>query len=223
MKYIRDYKLFERRGGLTDEQRKFLDEYIRGTWSVNSEGLVDVQGGFYCYRQGLEDFLGIRFGRVSGYFWCWGNQLRTLEGSPRKVGGVFWCYGNQLRTLEGSPRKVGGNFYCHQNPLISLEGAPEVIEGKFLFKNTVFRYNLQSFLNRIDHVKPDVISLLLTHHFFTPEVIKKQITKNTDFPYYVSLVWNTEPFKQKQDELKKILPENILVKIDDLWSIGGYL
>ena len=223
MRYLRDYKLFESRDGLTDEQRKFLDRYIRGTWSVNREGLVDVQGDFYCPRQGLEDFLGIRFGKVSGNFWCDGNQLRTLEGSPREVSGSFYCFGNQLRTLEGSPRKVGGFFYCYGNPFISLEGAPEVIKDNFLFKNTVFRYNLQSFLNWIDRIKPEEISLLLTHRFFTPQVIKEQITKNRDFPYYVSLVWNTEPFKQKQEELKKILPENILVKIDDLWSIGGYL
>ena len=223
MRYLRDYRLFERRGGLTVEQRKFLDEYIFGTWSVNSEGLVDVEGSFYCYSQGLEDFLGIRFGKVSGYFYCGGNQLRTLEGSPREVGSDFSCRGNQLRTLQGSPREVGGHFYCYGNPFISLDGAPEVIKDYFWFKKTTFRYNLQSFLNEIDRIKPDEISLLLTHHFFTPQVIKEQIDKNTDFPYYVSLAWNTEGFKKKQEELKKILPENILVKIDDLWSIGGYL
>ena len=223
MKYIQDYKLFESRDGLTDEQRKFLDRYTFGTWSVNSEGLVDVEGSFYCFDRGLEDFLGIRFGKVSEYFVCSVNQLRTLEGSPREVGGGFSCWGNQLRTLEGSPREVGGGFDCSRNPLISLEGAPEVIKGKFRFKNTFFIYNLQSFLNEIDDIKPDEISLLLTHHFFTPQVIKEQIDQDPDFPYYVSLAWNTEPFKKKQEELKKTLPENILVKIDDLWSIGGYL
>ena len=223
MRYLRDYKLFERRGGLTDEQRKFLVKNTPVTWSLNSEGLVDVEGRFWCPNQGLEDFLGIRFGKVSEYFWCYDNQLRTLEGSPRKVGGSFYCSGNQLRTLEGSPREVGGDFYCHENPLISLEGAPEVINHVFFFKNTEFRYNLQSFLNKIDHIKPEEISLLLTHHFFTPEVIKEQIDQNPDFPYYVSLAWNTEGFKKTQEELKKTLPENILLKIDDLWSIGGYL
>jgi hypothetical protein len=202
MKYIQGYRLFESRDGLTGEQRGFLDSVAHGRWSVNSEGLVDVKGGFWCEGQELKDFLGIRFGKVSI---------------------SFFCYGNQLRTLEGAPRKVGGFFYCHENPLISLEGAPDVIKDGFLFKNTEFRYNLQSFLNEIDRIKPDEISLLLTHHFFTPQVIKEQIDKNPDFPYYVSLAWNTEPFKQRQEELKKILPEKILVKIDDLWSIGGYL
>ena len=202
MRYIKKYKLFESSDGLTHEQRKFLDRWTSRRWSVNRKGLVDVRGNFYCHRQGLEDFLGIRFGKVSGYFYCAGNQLRTLEGSPKVV---------------------GGNFNCSRNPLISLEGAPEVIEGQFCFKNTWFRYNLRSFLNEIYQMKPEEISVLLTHHFFTPEVIKKQITKNRDFPYYVSLAWNTEGFKKTQDELKKILPENILVKIDDLWSIGGYL
>jgi hypothetical protein len=223
MKYIQDYKLFESRDGLTDEQRKFLNKNTHGKWSVNKEGLVDVSGSFWCHRQGLGDLLGIRFGKVSLDFYCEGNQLRTLEGSPREVDGSFHCFDNQLRTLEGSPKKVSGNFWCHENPLISLEGAPDVIEWQFFFKNTVFKYNLRSFLNEIDRIKPEEISLLLTHHFFTVEVIKEQITKNPDFPYYVSLVWNTEGFKNKQDELKKILPENILLKIDDLWSIGGYL
>jgi hypothetical protein len=160
---------------------------------------------------------------VSGNFSCRDNQLRTLKGSPREVGGDFSCRGNQLRTLEGSPRKVDGCFYCYRNPLVSLEGAPEVIEGSFYFKNTWFRYNLPSFLNWIDRIKPSEISLLLTHHFFTIEVIQEQIDQNPDFPYYVSCAWNTEGFKKKQEELKKILPQNILVKIDDLWSIGGYL
>jgi hypothetical protein len=244
MRYLRDYRLFESNDGLTDEQIEFLDKNTSGKWSVNSEGLVDIKGSFWCHSQGLEDFLGIRFGKVSGNFWCYDNQLRTLEGSPREVGenfscfvnqlrtlegsprvvgGGFYCFLNQLRTLEGSPRKVSGNFNCSHNPLISLEGAPEVIEGNFLFKNTWFSYDLQSFLNWIDRIKPDEISLILTHRFFTPEVIKKQIDQNPDFPYYVSLAWNTEVFKQRQEKLKKILPENILVKIDDLWSIGGYL
>jgi hypothetical protein len=202
MKYIQDYKLFESRDGLTDEQRKFLDRIAPGRWSVNSEGLVDIKGSFYCYRQRLEDFLGIRFGKVSGGFYCWGNQLRTLEGSPREV---------------------GEDFNCANNLLISLEGAPEVIKHEFWFMNSSFRYNLRSFLRKMPQIKPDEISLLLTHHFFTPEVIKKQIDQNPDFPYYVSLAWNTEGFKKKQEELKKILPQNIVVKIDDLWSIGGYL
>ena len=202
MRYLRDYKLFESRDGLTDEQRKFLDKNTRGKWSVNNEGLVDIEGSFLCDGEGLEDFLGIRFGKVSGHFYCWGNQLRTLEGSPREVGLGFLCAGN---------------------PLISLEGAPEVITNFFIFKNTRFRYNLRSFLDKIDRIKPDEISLLLTHHFFTPQVIKEQISKNPNFPYYVSLAWNTEGFEKTQEELKKILPENILLKIDDLWSIGGYL
>jgi hypothetical protein len=223
MRYLRDYELFENMNSLTDEQSKFLDEYTGGKWTVNSEGLVDVEGDFWGHSQGLEDFLGIRFGRVSGSFYCSNNQLRTLEGAPKEVGEDFYCGDNQLRTLEGSPRKVGGHFYCGKNPLISLEGAPEVIEWQFFFKNTVFNYNLQSFLNEIDRIEPDEISLLLTHHFFTPEVIKEQIDQNPDFPYYISLAWNTEGFKKTQDELKKILPQNILVKIDDLWSIGGYL
>jgi hypothetical protein len=45
--------------------------------------------------------------------------------------------------------------------------------------------------------KPGEAELILTHHFFTPEVIKKQINKNSYFLYYVSRPWNTPPFKKK--------------------------
>ena len=62
MRYLRDYRLFESSDGLTDEQRKFLYKNTYGSWSANREGLVDVRGSFGFYREGLEDFLGIRFG-----------------------------------------------------------------------------------------------------------------------------------------------------------------
>ena len=80
MRYLRDYRLFESSDGLNDQQRKFLDRTTSGRWSVNSEGLVDVEGGFLCYREGLEDFSGIRFGKVSGYFSCWGFIVLNLGG-----------------------------------------------------------------------------------------------------------------------------------------------
>jgi hypothetical protein len=41
--------------GLTQAQREFLDRNTRGTWSVNSDGLVLVNGDFYCYEQKLKD------------------------------------------------------------------------------------------------------------------------------------------------------------------------
>ena len=203
MRYIRNYKLFENSSSLTQDQIDFLTRSASGLWSVDPQtGFIDVTGGFYCNDQNLDNFLGLKFGEIGGHFICKENNLRTLEGSPEIVSLSFWC---------------------DENPLVSFEGAPKRIDGNFIFGNYYNVYNLSGFLRWIKREKPGDAELILTHHFFTPEVIKKQIDKDSYFCYYVSKAWNTPPFKKKQEELKRILPENILVKIDDLWSIGGYL
>ena len=91
-------------------------------------GLIDVQGNFDCRSMNLNDFKGLRFGKVTDYFVCGGNNLKTLDSSPREVGGGFWCQGN---------------------PLISLEGAPLKVVEFFRFTNFVSEYNLTAFLKVI--------------------------------------------------------------------------
>ena len=115
MKYLQSFSVFESRtpGTLTKKQESFLNRYTRGTWSVNpTTGLVDVQGSFDCSSRGLKSLCGIRFGTVTGDFWCSFNELITLEGAPQTVTGDFRCGHNKLTTLEGAPRKVGGSFTC---------------------------------------------------------------------------------------------------------------
>ena len=134
MKYLQNFSLFESRtsGALTAEQEAFLDQHTRGTWSVNpSAGLVDVQGKFDCSSQGLKSLCGIRFGTVTKDFYCFNNQLTTLEGAPQTVERDFYCAGNQLTTLEGAPQTVGGDFFCSSNQLTTLTGAPQTVEGNF--------------------------------------------------------------------------------------------
>ena len=203
MRYIRPY--YESFTNLTQEQIDFLDDctLLDGEWKLNPDtGLIDVLGSFSCKDKGLYNLKDIRFGRVSLYFFCNGNNLKTLDGSPREVGAGFWC---------------------QNNPLISLEGAPLKVEEYFLFNKINSHYNLTTFLEEIKKERPGVAEILLTHHFFTPGVIKREITKDSYFCYYVSRAWNTEGFKKKQDELTKILTEKDLQKIEALWSIGGYL
>ena len=132
MKHLQTYKIFEASQSLTDEQKKFLDQHTKGTWSLNpSTGKVDIEGSFECVGQDLRDFKGISFGSVSRNFDCSENSLQTLEGAPETVGGNFHCYNTSLQTLEGSPETVGGNFYCFNNSLQSLEGAPRTVGGNF--------------------------------------------------------------------------------------------
>ena len=143
MKHLREYKeLFESSQELPkkpkyspQEQSDWLDECVRGngTWSVNPKtGLVDIKGLFQSTHEQLTDFKGVRFGKVSGGFFCDYNQLTSLEGAPQEVGGDFYCHHNRLTSLEGGPRKVGGSYYCNNNFLTSLEGAPEVVPRMFV-------------------------------------------------------------------------------------------
>ncbi len=134
MQRIKTFRTFESMtGGLTPEQEIWLGKCTRGrgTWSLNAEGLVDVEGSFYCDGLGLSDLKGVKFGNVSAGFYCSYNKLTSLEGAPRKVEGNFWCYENKITSLEGAPGKVSGDFYCHKNDLTSLEGAPGKVSGDF--------------------------------------------------------------------------------------------
>ena len=138
MKNIKTYRqLFENTQELTPEQVEWLDECTKGgTWTLNPRtGLVDVNVAFDCSGQGLTDFKGVRFGVVSGDFYCYRNQLTSLEGAPQKVGGGFYCSNNQLTSLEGAPQEVGASFYCHKNRLTTLEGAPQNVVKSFRCDN----------------------------------------------------------------------------------------
>ena len=128
--------MFESLTELTQEQVQWLDECAKGTWTLNPQtGLVDVEGGFSCYDQGLTDFKGVRFGVVRWDFYCSSNALTSLMGAPQKVGVSFICRSNALTSLEGAPREVGGNFRCNNNHLTSLVGAPQEVGGSFYCEN----------------------------------------------------------------------------------------
>ena len=107
-------------------------------------GLVNIEGKFDCSHQDLEDFKGVRFGIVDGYFNCSGNKLKSLYGAPKKVTGRiekdgsktrgygdFFCSSNQLTSLNGAPKTVGGYFGCDGNQLTTLVGAPKTVGGSF--------------------------------------------------------------------------------------------
>lgn len=126
-------------------------------YTINDDLTVDVDGDVNLVKKNLH-FLPVKFGKVSGNFYCHDNLLNSLVGSPREVGGNFFCSNNSMlslkgaprevggdfscsfnhfATLEGAPREVGGDFYCQGNSLlISLKGSPREVGGSFLCKNT---------------------------------------------------------------------------------------
>ena len=149
--------LNEEQKSLTRDQEDFLNKSVKGTWKMNSQGLIDVEGAVEItdkYRT-LKEF-PVKFGKVSGYFYCRGcTSLVSLEGAPQKVKGDFSCSGctslvslkgaprevkgkfscsgcHSLRTLEGAPQKVGEDFYCRDcSSLKSLVGAPREVKMEF--------------------------------------------------------------------------------------------
>ena len=45
---IKSYRIWEKEGNLTSVQIDFLNRYVTGSWTMNPEGLVDVEGDFDC-------------------------------------------------------------------------------------------------------------------------------------------------------------------------------
>ena len=94
MKYIKPYRIFEAGAtapaALTEEQIKWLNKCAAGSWKLNRQtGLINVDGNFDCSGQGLTDFKVVKFGKVSGNFYCNNNQLTSLEGAPQSVSRRF--------------------------------------------------------------------------------------------------------------------------------------
>jgi len=74
---------------LTEEQIEFLDKGVkRGTWTLNEKGEVDVDGNVNISSMNLTE-IPVKFGSVSGYFYCSDNNLTTLKNCPNFVGEWF--------------------------------------------------------------------------------------------------------------------------------------
>ena len=74
----------------TEGKTKLLNEWISGTYVIDADGFVNVNGdvkvtNFYKYQD------QIKFGVVSGDFRCSYSKLTTLKGVPQEVGGDFSC------------------------------------------------------------------------------------------------------------------------------------
>ena len=150
---------------LTKEQIEWLNKcqgsVYSGKWKFNEEtGLVDVDGDFSTpnsyisckalgpqgglQSRGITDFMGIKFGTVTGNFDCSYNKLENLDGAPMYVGGDFNCTFNNLKSLEGAPRRVMGDFNCSYNKLPNLEGSPMYVGGDFNCTDLYDQYYLES-------------------------------------------------------------------------------
>lgn len=122
--YIKKYELFF-------ESKSDIDsicyKYGIENYTINDDGTIDVDGNVDLSHEKLTK-LPLKFGRVTGSFYCGHNKLTTLEGSPYWISGYFDCSINQLKSLEGGPKNVLGEYLCNNNQLVNFRGFPEDYE-----------------------------------------------------------------------------------------------
>jgi hypothetical protein len=114
----------------------FCEKYLEN-YTINSDNTIDVNGVYLDNNLGKMKKLPVKFGKVSGGFYCSYNELTTLEGFPKYVSGNFSCSQNNLTTLEYCPKYVGDYFLCDDNKLTTLKG----IEKCEIIGNFYSRYN----------------------------------------------------------------------------------
>jgi hypothetical protein len=128
---IKKYRSFINESKSHQEIRDICTEYrIWKKHSIHEDGTVDVDGNVDLSGKNLKE-LPLKFGKVSGNFFCNTNQLTSLEGCPTTVGKDFSCDNNKLTSLKGCPTTVGGYFWCDNNQLTSLEGCPREVGNSF--------------------------------------------------------------------------------------------
>lgn len=129
--------------GVTPEQRDLLNASCKyyqknnqgvqpkDAWWVDPEtGLVNVGGNFVLKDGWKEGLLGIRFGKVNGYFNVIGAGLEDPSELPREVGTHLNIDDNKFRTLEGIGA-VKESITADSNLLVSLEGMTKDLLGSF--------------------------------------------------------------------------------------------
>jgi len=148
MKWIKLYESYR-------DIDSICEKYGIYNYTINKDNTIDVDGVVNLSYKELTK-LPLKFGKVSGDFYCNNNNLTTLEGGPQSVGRSFNCRNNYLNTLEGCPKSVGGSFNCSENELTTLEGGPQSVGENFyleenelkdlygfpeFFDNTIYYYN----------------------------------------------------------------------------------
>ena len=80
---------------------------------------------------------------VGGNFFCFNNNLTSLENCPKTVSVHFYCNNNLLTSLQCAHITVGGDFYCSFNKLTSLVGAPKSVGEDFICHSNNVKFTEQ--------------------------------------------------------------------------------
>ena len=133
---------------------QLCEGYNINYYTINDDGSIDVNDHVNLFNLVLTE-LPLKFNKVSGNFYCKGNKLTTLKGSPIEVGETFNCSYNELTSLEHSPIKVSGDFRCTDNNLTDLKGCPKFVRDDFFCSNN----NIIDLSEIPDNMKGDIYLL----------------------------------------------------------------
>jgi hypothetical protein len=179
MKHLKTYQIFEKANvtnpiEIIKKLNKDKDaKYTLNNGRIDVEGNVDipsleltelpvkfgkVTGNFYCSENKLTSLEHAPI-TVSGDFYCSRNQLTSLEHCPTTVTGDFYCYRNELTSLEHCPITINGNFYCYRNNLTSLEHGPKTVTGNFNFSFNKFPKNIQKKIDNFEGTWQELMAL----------------------------------------------------------------
>ena len=106
-----------------------------------------IKGSFDCSCNRLSNLKSAPTW-VENNFYCYDNQITSLEGSPEIVGKTYDCSINKLSNLKGITQNIGDNLYCNNNLLTSLEGTPNKVYN-FMCSNNL--------LTSLEHGPMDVV------------------------------------------------------------------
>lgn len=153
MKYIKEFN-----SSFIDKLN--IEDVIKGTHKVNSDGSIDVYGDVDLKNLYLTS-IPYNFNEVSGTFDCSDNKITSLKGSPKKVGRHFRCSYNNLTSLEFISTEIGGDLYVTKNKLYDMYHI-NIVGGDILY-----------ILNPID----EIFDLLEVRELFGDISITKELVK----------------------------------------------
>ena len=141
------------------EIENWLNKYNIKNYSLiedNKYGyIVNVNDSVYLSSKKLIN-IDVKFNKVNGGFFCFGNKLKSLKGCPEEVNGHFDCSDNELESLEestdksvGCPEIIQGFCNCSYNKL-NVDEIMYLIDKK-IEKNYVDLY-LNEYLGELQNI-----------------------------------------------------------------------
>lgn len=118
---------------LRDKSSKFCKDYGLSNWSVDDNGVIDIQGKLNLSHANLTE-IPVPFGTVSDYVDFSFNKLSSFKNFPKKIGGnKLQLKANNFESLVGlKDIEFVGSIYLHENPIKSFQGFPSHYYGDTL-------------------------------------------------------------------------------------------